>query len=99
MFHGKLDGEAVMFLLACPGFQATHMGLLALVGLKELVITEPRSEIVIDVEEFEEVCLKTHVIAVSLDSKFDRVVFHQVREQKFFHSVEIILPGIEAKDR
>ena len=95
----KLHGEAVLFLLACPGFQATHMGLLALIAFKELVITAPRSEIVLDVEEFEEVCLKTHVIAVSLDSEFDGVVFYQVREQKFFYSIFFILPRIEAKDR
>ena len=36
------------------------------------------------------------MVVVSLDSERDGVMFYQVREQKFFHSVQILLPRIKA---
>ena len=36
------------------------------------------------------------MIAVSLDSELDGVVFYQVWEQKFFHSIQIVLAKIKA---
>ena len=36
------------------------------------------------------------MIAVSFDSELDGVVFYQGREQKFFHSVQILLARIKA---
>ena len=52
-----------------------------------------------DIQEFEEVCLEAHVIAVSLDSELYGLNLNEVQEQKFFYSVEVVLAGIEAKDR
>ena len=36
------------------------------------------------------------MVAVSLDSELDGVMFHQVREKKFFHRVQIVLARIKA---
>ena len=74
-------------------------GLLALVGFQELVIAKSRCYIVGDIQEFEEVCLETHMIVVSLNSELDGLSLNEVREQKMFHGVQIVLAGVEAKDR
>ena len=73
-------------------------GLFALVRLKELIIDAPGSEIGRDLEELQEVCLQTHVIVVSVDSKLDMMMFYRVREQEFLGSIQIVLPGIELED-
>lgn len=39
------------------------------------------------------------MIAVSLDSKLDSVMFYQVREQSFFHGIQIVLSRVKAEDR
>lgn len=39
------------------------------------------------------------MIAVSLDSKLDRVMFYQVREQSFFHGIQIVVSRVKAEDR
>ena len=70
----------------------------ALVRLKELIIDAPGSEIGRDLEELQEVCLQTHVIVVSVDSKLDMMMFYRVREQEFLGSIQIVLPGIELED-
>ena len=36
------------------------------------------------------------MVAVSLDSELDGVMFYQVREKKLFHSVQIVLARIKA---
>ena len=39
------------------------------------------------------------MIAVSFDSKLDRVMFYQVRKQNFFHGIQIVLSRVKADDR
>ena len=39
------------------------------------------------------------MIAISFDGEFDGLSLNEVREEKFFHSVEIVLARVEAKDR
>ena len=38
------------------------------------------------------------MIVVSVDSKLDMMMFYHVREQEFFGSIQIVLPGIEPED-
>ena len=63
-----------------------------------MIIDAPGSEIGRDLEELQEVCLQTHVIVVSVDSKLDMMMFYRVREQEFLGSIQIVLPGIELED-
>ena len=40
-----------------------------------------------------------HMIVISFDGEFDGLCLNEVREEKFVHSVEIVLAGVEPKDR
>ena len=75
----KLDEWVVTFALASPNHQPIPrkkpLVLLALIGFQELVIAETRCYIVGDIQEFEEVCLETHMIVVYLDSELDGFEF------------------------
>ena len=46
-------------------------------SFKKLVITEPRSEIVRNVQELQQVCLMLHEVVVSHDSELDRMVLNK----------------------
>lgn len=39
------------------------------------------------------------MIAVSVDSKLDRVMFYQVREQRLFRGIQIVLSRVKVEDR
>ena len=63
--------------------------LVTLVSFKELVIAKSRSEIVRNIQELGE---------FGLDGELDGLSLNEVGKEKFFHSIEIVLARIEAKD-
>ena len=79
---------------AYPTHRPTRMGrtfgLLAFIRFQELIIAESRSDVITDIQGLQIICLDTHMVAVSLDSELGGLRLNEIREQKFFHSVEIV---------